>query len=89
MGFADVIPFGGSNTKLEEQKRDQDYDGNKAKITITNNFVRKPSYAVTSVLTSVPSTFSSSIWGVNSLINNGNPYLRCFYWTDSAQSFNN
>ena len=89
LGFADVIPFGGSDTKLEEQKRNQDYDGNKAKITITNNFVRKPSYAGTRVLTSVPSTFSTSIWGVNSLINNANPYLRCFYWTDSAQSFNN
>ena len=89
LGFADVIPFGGSDTKLDKQKRDQDYDGNKAKITITNNFVRKPSYAGTRVLTSVPSTFSTSIWGVNSLINNANPYLRCFYWTDSAQSFNN
>ena len=89
LGFADVIPFGGNDTKMEPQYRNQNYDGNKLSVTLNNNFARKPQYCWSSPLTSVPTTFNSNLWGVNSLINNGNPYLRCFYWTDSAQSFNN
>mgnify|MGYP005758209383 FL=1 len=87
LGFAEVIPFNNESTKLEERKRTQDYDGNKLSVTLNNNFVQKPQYCSSSSLTSVPTTFNSNIWATNSLINDGNPYLRCFYWKDSAESF--
>ena len=87
LGFAEVIPFNNESTKLEYQKRTNDTDGNKMYITLKNNFAAKSSFPINSSLTSNPSTFNSNIWGTYSLINNNNPYLRCFYWKDSAQSF--
>ena len=87
LGFAEVIPFNNESTKLEYKKRTNDTDGNKMYITLKNNFAAKSSFPINSSLTSNPSTFNSNIWGTNSLINNNNPYLRCFYWKDSAQSF--
>ena len=87
LGFADVIPFGGEETKMEPKYRNQESDGNKMLVTLKNNFAAKPFYCTESSLNSTPYNFNQSIWGRDNYINNGNPYLRCFYWKDSAQSF--
>ena len=85
--FTDATIFGGDGNQgtFVPHIRSQSYDGDKLKTTIKNNFEAKPTYpTILSSTTTLPPNFKTSIWGISSLINDNNPYLKCFFWQSNA-----
>ena len=66
----------------------QDYDGNKLQIVFDNNFVQVPNSAETFDGKSLPSSFDTKLWGINKDINDGNPYLKYFFWQEYEKPLN-
>ena len=56
-------------------------------LNFTNNYTIRSKSNMQSQ--SFANTLGSSIWGYNSLINNGLPYLKNLFWTNSAAGFEN
>ena len=85
--FAKIELFngGGNQSVPVPYDRNQNYDGNKLSVSLINNFAIKPTYpTILSSTTSLPPNFKTSIWAVSALINNNNPYLKCFFWQSNA-----
>ena len=76
--------------KFQEGKDDEQYqrESNDIFSITTNRITNYSIYSLSSMKSSsFANTLGSSYWGYNSLYNNGLPYLKNLFWTNSASSF--